>query len=230
MSAKPGELQTPRVVVSLVLLCFLALAALTGVQGTATGSTSPSADTCQVPRYEPSPDASVGREDNFPYQDWIANADAQAAVANVNSALSQEFASPGADDGTAALSAGLIGVAVDHYDQQFDVVVDPALVDPDALGQKLQAIANDAGSESGSASSEGSAPAGSAPLAVKVIAGCNSSSELLEAQSVIDKRAWSPDAAEASYAFELDAATSTYHVTIDEKNRSTADGLCAAPG
>jgi hypothetical protein len=178
-----------------------------GAGSTTGGCVVPSADALAASA-DPDPRAP------YPYQDWVANPAAQDAVDKVNSTISARFGAPGADGQDDPLRAGLIGEALDHYKQQFVVVVDPTLVNQPALEKELQSAADAAAAEA---------------LDVVVVDGCHSAGELLDAQAVVDGFAWEPKP-EAPYALELDAATSTVSVTFDEKDRSSADGLTAKLG
>jgi hypothetical protein len=146
---------------------------------------------------------------HFPYQEWIANDEAQEAVATIGAAMDARFGEPGEGD---PLSAGLIGITADHQAQELVVVVDPALVDPEGLEQQL-----------------GSAARG-APLRVRTQAACHSAQELLAARAVIEARTWHPRVTSATYAFDLDARTSTFGFVFAEQDRDVADALQALLG
>jgi hypothetical protein len=204
-----------QLVVLAVGAAVLLSVAWVGVQPASLAAVAAGGEACTVPKYQPPAAASADRLGHYPYQDWLANPAAQEAVAAVNSRLSAQFGPPGADGESDPLRAGLIGVVPDYYNQEFVVVADPSLVDGGNLEQELQAAADDSGTDANQDS----------PLKVRVAASCNSSSDLLQAQDAIGKRDWSPQAPEASYAFELDAATSTFSFTFDEKDREVADAL-----
>lgn len=100
------------------------------------------------------------------------------------------------------LAKGLIGVAVDDADQQLVIVVDAAMVDVSKLQANLDGIAN---------AEHAKFPA-VAEISVRVQAGCHSAADLLRAASVIDQRAWHPQAGETAYTVTLDPGDSSYHV------------------
>jgi hypothetical protein len=200
-------------VVGVMLLAMLVGAGLVAAHRSSadpqTASTSANED-CVIPSDESlAAGQTASPSSPFPYQEWLANDDAQKAVAIIATALDRRLGEPGEGD---PLSRGLIGVTADHYAQELVVVVDPALVDREGLEQQL-----------------GSAVQG-APLRVRTQAACHSAKELLAARDVIEARAWHPRVTEATYAYDLDAKTSRFGFVFAEQDRDVAYALQAVLG
>jgi hypothetical protein len=114
-----------------------------------------------------------------------------------------------------ALARGYIGEAIDDYQQQIAVVVDPRLVDMRALQVELtDAIA---------AAHRKDPKVG--PLSIHVQAACHSAPELIEARDVVQALAWHPDANAAVTAWMLWAPNSTYQVWIDPAHPDVGEAL-----
>ncbi|HEX7166703.1 MAG TPA: hypothetical protein VF230_06960 [Acidimicrobiales bacterium] len=148
---------------------------------------------------------------HFPHEEWIAAAAPQRAVAEVNAALVAEFGQPTKEDPSRWLRAGLIGATVDHHTKRLVVVADGARVDTGALRGRLAAASDRADA--------------TARVAVGVQGGCFSASDLLDAQRVLDRRAWHPGAKRASYSFYLDASDSRFHITFSSSDAPVAEAL-----
>lgn len=146
----------------------------------------------------------------YPYQEWLANPEAQEGVSLVNAAMRARFGAPGgAKD---PLRSGLIGIAIDHHAQEMVVVVDPSRVDERTVEDEAQSAA------------EGT------PLQVRGGPACHSAAELLDARAVIEDRDWHPGASTATYAWNLAAKTGTFHLIFSDEDRNEAKALKARLG
>lgn len=160
----------------------------------------------------------------YEHETWIAARGPQETVRALGATLEKLF--PGGSSQvkqagpSASLESGLIGATVDHHQQEYVVVVDPARVDSAVVAAALSSAATRALSLSASA----------APVSVEVRLGCFSASELLEADQVISARTWHPRAKLVTFGSRLSADDSRFHVAFWEKDRDVADGLKSALG
>lgn len=186
---------------SLVALSTLFLFTETSGAGKGSGSTEP----CQIPSdYSLAAQQDAPKDSHFPYQEWVANPEAQRGVASANAAFTQRF---GSSDETDHLAAGLLGFVTDHHAQELVLVVDEAFIDVDQTEKWLKS----------------KMPANS--LNVRVGVSCHSASNLRNAQEMLRAAQWHPDAAAADYGFHIDAHTSTISVTFDAGDTDIAQAL-----
>jgi hypothetical protein len=198
-------MQTPKRILAALPLVAVALLAL-GVQGSASSPAPSRSAHCQVPEYlathAPGARTNAGY---YGYQAWIANDASQAALDRVQAMLKSRFGLNEDSGDLDALRSGLIGTALDHAGQTVTMVVDPALVDVNAL------------------SSRATAARGGPAFRVAVIAGCNSATDLAAARTFLD--GLGTNFAPHLWGYYLDAHDSTYHVTLSPEDKSLADFL-----
>jgi hypothetical protein len=151
-------------------------------------------------------------EEPLPSDAWLANDAAQGAVQTIDQALTARFGDDDLDAGRDPLQAGLIGVASDDHARELVVVVDPEMVDQDALQGELRSRVSDS------------------TLRVRVGPSCHSAADLLAAEAALDARTWHARAAAVSYGAFLDARTSTFNVTFSAEDQPVADALKATLG
>lgn len=205
-----------RFLTRIVAGCLLSGAVVFGSTAQGSGGAAALAPAgCAVPDYLAAngPGSRTG-DGYYEYQAWIANPASQAALDRLQDLLAARFGLTQDSGDVEALAGGLIGLGFDHQAQVVHVIVDPALVDVGALARDARAAV---------ASARG-APA----LRIAVHAGCFSARALGEARSVLDGlgAGFAPN----GWGFYLDAADSTYHVTISPDDAQAAAILGARLG
>jgi hypothetical protein len=167
---------------------------------------------CLVPHDPPASVDRVEIEPNGPYtyQRWLVSDSAQEQVSALGDYLEASYRYGSPTDNW--LSKGLIGVAIDHVNQEYVVVVDSAtLTDTTALQESLLTAADSAADA-----------VDDERLTVRVAESCHSADELLAAASVLAGRDWAPEAAKTPIGWSLDAHDSTFHVSIPDGPASDA--------
>ena len=149
--------------------------------------------------------STVTPEGHRSHEAWIAGARGSHAVRTLWTAVTERFGENTKTNPRVHLERGLIGVTLEHATQTLVVMVDPAKVDSPGLQRQLTAAARAA---------DAAGPAGQPAPDVRVQAGCFTSADLLDAQATLAGGRWHPQARTRPYAFHLDPADSTYHVTL----------------
>jgi hypothetical protein len=142
------------------------------------------------------------------HEAWVANDAAQQEVVAINRTVSATFGDPESVSAEHQLARGLIGSTIENTTRQYVVVVDPTLVDRNALRNRLA----------------------NTKLAISVRASCFPARELLRARSVLASQAWHPKAAATNYTYYLDAHDSTYRVSFAGQDREVGTALKQALG
>jgi hypothetical protein len=148
--------------------------------------------------------------------EWTATPVAQKSLATITTTLEATFGKATKTNHGRQLARGLVGQVLDDEPRSAVVVVDPAMVDRQALQRRLDAAAHDVQQEA-----DRPAPA----LRVRVRPACHSARELVEADQVITARDWHPQAREVTFVSYLDASTSAFHVTFWRKDAAVAEAL-----
>jgi hypothetical protein len=149
----------------------------------------------------------------YAYQSWLVSEGGQAVTQTLLQTQSTVLGIPATARLSDKLQHGLIGYATDHVTHTLVAVVTPEFTGAQALGSALTTARN--------------AIALTLPTApgVRVQAGCYSAGALIEADSVMSRRTWHPDAAKASFAYALHADDSRFHVVFDERYPAAAQAL-----
>ncbi|HEX2051919.1 MAG TPA: S1 family peptidase [Actinomycetota bacterium] len=156
--------------------------------------------------------------DEAPHERWVANDRAQRAVARISDEVDEHFPAAAKARPGETVDDGLVGIALDHHNEQVVVVVDTARVREDALQSELRAELRDAYG--------GQQPA----FTVRVGPACVPADELAHAANVLRQRAWHPRADEVEFSYYLDPRTSTFSATFDELDRDVGDALAKELG
>jgi hypothetical protein len=117
-------------------------------------------------------------------------------------ALSDVFGTSSKTAEFAPLAAGFVRVALDHYAQEYVVVID-ANVDQASLQRRLEKVAL------------ANAASGTRPFKVRVISSCLATDDLLQARQIIEARSRHPRADEATFTSEINPYTSQVDVSFD---------------
>lgn len=206
-------------VTAVPVVAVLAAVSVLGAPAASGGTTAPAAAVpapdCVVPDdaalRASSPETPEGWRS---YETWAAGPQGRAAVTAVATVLAATFGEDTKYDATVTLRHGLVGTTLDHVNRQIVVVVDPASVDTEMLARTLRDAVAAAGS----------------PTSVRVSGACRSASALVSAADVIQARAWSPDAATATFGFALEPRDSAFHVTFAPGSGNAAATLASRLG
>ncbi len=139
-------------------------------------------------------------------ESWSATRRAQESIQAVGEAVAEEFGEPAKENTAGPLSRGYIVTRLDDATKAVVVVVDPEVVDPQRLTEKLVSASGVGG------------------LSVRVEPGAFTVAELLEADAVLKERAWHPRAAQITFAAYL-AADSRFVVTLRSEDDDVARAL-----
>lgn len=138
--------------------------------------------------------------------DWRRRPSAEHAIEAVGDALSERFGTASKAAPQQQLANGLLGVVADDGQEMLRIVVDPAVVDTEALSAALNESAN-------------------GEVAVRVEEGCHSSKELIEAHEAIGAQDWSPEGKAVPYSVELDSLAGRWQVDFAPSDRAAAAAL-----
>ncbi|MBB5869396.1 hypothetical protein F4553_002775 [Allocatelliglobosispora scoriae] len=161
-----------------------------------------------------------GADDLAPSERWLADSTTQSLNTRIQRELGALLgAAPQGKERIAdQLRRGLVGYAADDTTQTISVVVTPDVTARTNVAGRLDVVRR--------------AFTGVSAFTPKVavVTACRSAESLIEADDLIFGRAWHPDAARASFNYELDPADSVFHVSFDARYPEAAEALGKALG